>query len=224
MYHGEAMNAMELIHRVTAAWHQPPSEDTTAQRVLEAAARQLELFGIQRTTMEDVARRAGVSRVTIYRHFATKDVLVEAVVLQEVRSFLDELRAFVEDQTTDEERIIEGFAFTATRLRDHTLLRRLLEGEPELFLPQLTTGAGPLVALARSLIVDYAARRMPHLPTEDVEVGAEVGVRLMISLILTPESVVDLDDPERLRALARRFLPYALLEPPRPSGRTPRRR
>src|SRR5258708_39573373 len=117
------MNALELINRVHGAWHKAPVDDTTAARVLEAAAKQLELFGIQRTTMDDVARRAGVSRVTIYRHFENKDVLVEAVVLDEVRRFLDELGAFLEEFDDDADRAVEGFVFTVTRLRRHTLLR-----------------------------------------------------------------------------------------------------
>lgn len=204
------MDATDLLQRLAGAWRADPVDDTTARRVLEAAARQLELFGIQRTTMDDVARRAGVSRVTIYRHYATKDALVEAVVLQEVRTFLDALGAHLERFPDDEDRVVEAFAFTAAGLRAHTLLRRLLDGEPELFLPQLTTGAAPLIAMARELIVDYATRRFPDLPPEDAALGAELGIRLMISLVLTPDGVVDLDDGERLRELARRFLPAAL--------------
>ena len=218
------MNANELLHRIVDGWHQAPdpSTDTTARRVLDAAVRQLELFGIQRTTMDDVARRAGVSRVTIYRHFENKDVLVEAVVMDQVRRFLDDLGRYLDGFDSDVDRAVEGFVFTVSKLRAHTLLRRLLEGEPELFLPQLTTGAAPLIAMARTLVVQYAESRMPHVPPDDLAMGAEVGIRLMISLVLTPESVVELDDPDRMRALAKRFVPFALLEPPR-KARQPRR-
>lgn len=213
------MDAADLLHRLAGAVGvvggvgapaAPPVDEGRARSILEAAARQLELFGIQRTTMDDVARRAGVSRVTIYRHYATKDALVEAVVLHEVRTFLDRLGTHLEQFDSDEDRMVEGFAFSVTELRGHTLMRRLLEGEPELFLPQLTTGAGPLIAMARTLIVDYAARRFPDLPPDDAALGAEIGIRLMISLVLTPEGVVDLHDGDRLRELARRFLPAAL--------------
>lgn len=207
------MDALQLLSRVHGALRTPPPEDTTAQRVLDAAARRLELFGIQRTTMEDVARQAGVSRVTIYRHFATKEALVEAVVLEQVRRFLDDLGHLVDSLPTDAERIVEGVAFTVTTLRRHPLLQRLLQGEPELFLPQLTTGAAPLIAYARGLIVDYARPRLLGIPEEDLAVGAEVGIRLVLSLVLTPEGPVDLDDPERLRELARRYAgPFLLLD------------
>ena len=200
------MNATELLHRIRDAWHTAPNDDVTARRVLDAAARQLELFGIQRTTMEDVARRAGVSRVTVYRHYANKDDLVEAVVLREVRRFLDQLRTFIEQYDTDEDRVVEGFAFVASTLRSHTLLQRLVEGEPELFLPQLTTGAGPLIAFARTLIVDYSRERIRGLSDAELTVAAEIGIRLTLSLVLTPDSAIDLDDADGLRRMAARYI------------------
>src|SRR5689334_10459591 len=52
-------------------------DDETDRRLLDAAHDQFCLLGIRRSTMEDVARRAGVSRVTVYRRFTNKDRLVE---------------------------------------------------------------------------------------------------------------------------------------------------
>jgi AcrR family transcriptional regulator len=185
--------------------------DATASRILDAARRQIELFGIRRTTMEDIARRSGISRVTVYRHFPTKDRLVEAVVLREVHRFLAELGALLDQFDSEEDRIIEGFVFTVGALRQHSLLQRLLHGEPELFLPQLTIEAGPILALARTLIVDYVKRRGWSLLSDDeLSFAAETGVRLALSLVLTPDSFLDLDDPDRLRKLARHYLaPFA---------------
>jgi AcrR family transcriptional regulator len=156
--------------------------------------------------MEDVARRAGVSRVTVYRHFPTKDRLVEALVFREVQRFLTDLGALMDSLGNDEERMVEGFVFTVRTLRRHTLLQRLLEAEPELFLPQLTTGAGPLISFARSLIVDYLRERFDGVSEDELAIAAEVGVRLTLSLVLTPETIVDLDDIEGLRRLAHRYI------------------
>lgn len=199
------MNALDLLDRFRGGAQKAPSEDSTAARIIDAARDQLELFGIQRTTMDDVARRAGVSRVTVYRHFENKDVLVDAVIMREVRRFLRELGEFADNFDDDEEQIVEAFGFIVTTLRNNRLVQRLLVGEPELFIPQLTTNAGPLIALARSMIVEYTKQRMPDVPEADLAVAAEVGIRLTISLLLTPDSVVDLDDPEQLRAVSARL-------------------
>jgi AcrR family transcriptional regulator len=201
------MNALDMLTRAYASRDlDPAGDDATARRILDAARKQLELFGIQRTTMEDVARRSGVSRVTVYRHFPTKERLLEAVILHEVQRFLAQLGALMDTIDGDEQRIIEGFVFTVRTLRRHPLLQRLLEGEPELFLPQLTTGAGPLIGFARSLIVDYTRRRTTGLNDNELAVAAEVGIRLTLSLILTPESGIDLDDTDGLRRFAARYV------------------
>lgn len=201
------MDTIELVARAFRRRHDSAADlDTTATRVVAAATRQLELFGIQRTTMEDVARRAGVSRVTVYRHFPTKDHLVEAVVFREVQRFLADLGALVDSLDSDEERMVEGFVFTVRTLGRHTLLQRLLEAEPELILPQLTTGAGPLIAFARSLVVDYLRERFDGVPERELAVAAEIGIRLTLSYVLTPETVVDIDDIEGLRRLARHYV------------------
>ena len=49
---------------------------STREKILEAAGRCLERFGIQKTTLADVAEEAGVARVTVYRQFADRDALV----------------------------------------------------------------------------------------------------------------------------------------------------
>ena len=51
--------------------------DETTARILDAACEEIALVGIKRTSMEDVARRAGVSRVTVYRHAGDWSWLVE---------------------------------------------------------------------------------------------------------------------------------------------------
>ena len=55
-------------------------------RLLDAAHEQSSRMGIRRSTMEGVARQVGISRITAYRRFATKDALIERVSsLQAIR-------------------------------------------------------------------------------------------------------------------------------------------
>lgn len=48
---------------------------STREKILEAAERCLERFGIQKTTLADVAEEAGVARMTVYRQFADREAL-----------------------------------------------------------------------------------------------------------------------------------------------------
>ncbi|ROO86001.1 TetR family transcriptional regulator [Actinocorallia herbida] len=196
-----------LLHRVRTA---PPLVDGTAQRVLEAALRQAEDFGVRRFTVDDVARRCGLSRVTIYRYFPKKDALLDALLMSEMRSFLTKADAVVAAQATPEARLVEGLLFCLDFLRSHRLLNRLLRTEPEFILPHLTTRAEPAIAEARAWISDQvraevAAGRLT-VPDRDIDTFAELVVRLVISFTLTPETAIPLDDPAARRRLVDLYL------------------
>src|SRR5688500_16659891 len=74
-------------------------DDEVSARLLDAAYEQFCRMGVKRSTMTDVARLAGVSRITVYRRFATKDQLVEQVVRREFRRYFDR---FIENIRTAE--------------------------------------------------------------------------------------------------------------------------
>jgi len=178
------------------------------EKILEAALSQFEDFGLRRTTIEDIARRAGISRVTIYRHFENKEALVEAVILREARAFFDRLDKTVERFDTTDERLVEGFAFALAGAKEHVLLNRLLRTEPETFLPYLTIEGAPLLAAARAFVADGLGREIEEgrLPPLDVEVAAELLVRLVLSFLLTPESAAPLATETDARRFAHRYL------------------
>lgn len=190
--------------------------DEIIERILDAALSRFERFGVRRTTMEEVARAADVARVTIYRRFASKDALAEAVILREARRFFDALDSAVGRRDTLEERVVESFAFTLGYLRRHVLFNRLVATEPESIVPHLTTQGEPVIGTAARLVADRLGVevREGRLPPLDVEVVSELIVRLVLSFILTPASAARLDDPAKIRRFARRYLVALLTAPP----------
>lgn len=62
-----------------------------AAAIVDAAARCFARWGIPRTRVEDIAAEVGIARPHIYRHFASKDAIVHAVVLREIRLHHDRL-------------------------------------------------------------------------------------------------------------------------------------
>ncbi len=186
--------------------------DLTAERILEGALHQFEEFGLRRTTMEDVAGRAGVSRVTIYRRFSGKDALVEAVILDQAQRFFQDLDGAVTTCRGTDELLAEGFAFALGHMRAHVLINRLLSTEPESLLIHLTREAGPVVGAARGFLAERLGRKLDSRVVRpiDVEIGAEMLVRLVLSFLLTPSTVAELETPEDARRFARRYLAPAL--------------
>jgi AcrR family transcriptional regulator len=207
----------DLLRRALAS---DAPDDETASRILTAAFDQAEDFGLRRFTMDDVARRVGVSRVTIYRYFPKKDQLINALLMRELRRFLTKLDAVIEAESTSEAKLSEGLLFCLAFLRAHRVLNRLLRTEPELILPYLTTKADTVVAAARGWIArlirgEVAAGRIA-LPEQDIEMLAELLVRTVISLVITPETVLPVDSPEGQRRLVELYVKplVAAVRPP----------
>ena len=183
-------------------------QEGTRERILTAALEQCAETGLRRTTVEDIARRAGVARVTVYRHFANRDEIVEAVLLGEIGSFFSELDRAVERYPTAEERLVEGFVFALDFLQDHALLHRLLRTEPETVLPYLALNS-PTIAFAREAVKQRAAdpELDRSLPDRAVEAVAELVVRLVHSLVLNPATALDAGSSrDTARAAADRWL------------------
>ncbi|MEU4420427.1 TetR family transcriptional regulator [Actinoplanes sp. NPDC024001] len=184
-------------------------DDPVRERILTAAAEQFRLVGIRRSSMDDVARRAGVSRITVYRRFAGKTALVEQLLLGELRAYVARFRAAVAAQTTAADRLVEGFVAALQAARDNRLVGGLLAADPDVLVPLLTTEGGAVLGAVREFLADrlreeQAAGDIPA--SVDTRMVAEVVARLALSFFVTPDSHLDLDDPGQVRAFARRTL------------------
>ena len=179
--------------------------DVTTERILDAALEQFEVAGIRRSTVEAVAQRAGVSRVTVYRRFPRKESLVNAVAAREASRMIAAADEHITAITDAETRTVEGFVFLLQRLRDHQLTRRLIAIEPESVLSSLTVDAGPVLELATRYVAQQIRRGQEEgaFPAYDAEPVAELLVRFGHSVVLTPRAVVDFDDTEAVREFAR---------------------
>jgi AcrR family transcriptional regulator len=187
-----------------------PDEITT--RILSASLEQAELVGMRRTTMEDVARRSGVGRATLYRRFPTKATLIDAVVLSEARRFLAGSALARSRGTTLEDRMVYGTVFTVTFLREHRLLKKLLRTEPETILPSLTVDAGAIIDFATDYSVAWLRTDLygttTTTPTQErhLRTVAELQTRLTLSFIVTPHTSINLATIDDTRAYVRDYL------------------
>lgn len=184
-------------------------EDATSARILDAALERFELFGVRRTTMDDVASAAGIGRATLYRRFAGRDEIVRATILREMARFIatvDEAGAETDDPR---DQLVEGFVTILRSARTHPVLARLLDTEPDVILPFLTVENAPLLALCRDYLTELIAgwREAGHV-ADDVEpqLLAELLVRLSQSLLVTPRGAIDADDQDALRHVAGAYL------------------
>lgn len=199
-----------LLERAyTDAVEQVGDSDELRARILDAAYEQFCRMGIRRSTMEDVARRAGVSRITVYRRFATKDALVEHVVRREFRRYFDQFLIDIEQARTPADRVVLGFVSSLRAIRSNPLIGGLIAAEPDLLVPSMINDGGQTLATVRQFVAGQLRReqRAGHVPDGlDVDLVAELMVRVSASFLAIPSQVVDLDDDEQLAGVARRFL------------------
>jgi AcrR family transcriptional regulator len=164
--------------------------DPTGAKILDAAARVLADFGFKRATVELVAKYAGVSHMTVYRRWSTKNELLRAAALRELSAVLDGAFSCTGRSESFREQVLGAFADTVWSVQHHPLMRRELDTDRDALLPLMATGSG---AVMESVLPQISARLL-HLATdsdvvvEDPDALADVFVRLAHSLLVVERS------------------------------------
>jgi AcrR family transcriptional regulator len=184
------------------------TSDPTSDRIVEAAMQTMLSFGIRRTTMEAIAKRAGVSHMTVYRRWPTRNELLLAVVMREAQNVFTAVDNDIALLVDLDDKLIAGFTGIYWYIHTHPLLGRTLETDPESVLPTLTNGAGPALEMATTYLCAQITRACQE---QDIIVAdpyglAETFVRLTHSLLLTPRSREPLTTKAKAQDYARRYI------------------
>jgi AcrR family transcriptional regulator len=110
------------------------SGDATTGAILDATRAAILDFGVRRTTLTDVARRAGISRMTVYRRYPSVDAVLRDLMTREFGALITEFHAD-EPGGTARDHMVGRLTRVARGLRDHPLMRKVMEAEPELLMP-----------------------------------------------------------------------------------------
>jgi AcrR family transcriptional regulator len=108
---------------------------------LDAARDNILAVGWRRTTLTDIARRAGVSRMTIYRRWPDMQALLADLLVREWSGLIDDALLAVDAPQT-RHAIVQGVTGTVTALRANPVFMRIVEVDPELLLPYLLERRG----------------------------------------------------------------------------------
>ncbi len=174
-------------------------------RIVDGALGCLARQGIAKTTVDDIARAACLSRATVYRTFPKgKEGILAAVVETEVARLFSFLAVAMGEATDLEDVLVAGMVESARRLRSHGALTYLLVHEPGAVLPYLTFRELDRVLLvAGDLAAPFFAR---WLEPEQASRAAEWAVRIVMAYCSNPSPHADLTDPADTRALVRSFV------------------
>jgi len=134
--------------RASTATEAAGADREIPEPILAATKATVLAVGVRRTTLTDVARRAGVSRMTLYRLVPDVTTLVLTVMTREFAALLDAAEAGSSRCRSARARIVATTVEVARRLPDEPLFRRVLDVDPELLLPYLTDRIGATQRLA----------------------------------------------------------------------------
>ncbi|MEU5115533.1 TetR/AcrR family transcriptional regulator [Streptomyces longwoodensis] len=110
--------------------------------VLDAVRDCVLAVGVRRTTLADVARRAGVSRMTLYRRWPDLRTLVGDLMTREWIAVATGAMPDAAPGTGTRARIVDGLVAGVGAFRAHPLFRKIVDVDPELLLPYVLDRRG----------------------------------------------------------------------------------
>ena len=185
-----------------------PAADHTTEAILDAAVVEFERHGFRRVALDDVARRARVSRTTIYRRFSNKDELIAAVIERENAMLFADIASELKQAGPQSNIYVEAFTHAIVKFRRHRVLDRMIRDEPALVLELAEQHYGAaIVRMAEALRVIFPEGFAERIGEQAVNELADTILRYAAMVLLLP-SGQPLESADDIRAFAtRHFLP-----------------
>ena len=102
-------------------------DDIVRAEILKAAERVFQKWGLNKTTMEDVAREAGKGKSTLYYYYQSKEEIFDTVVIVEFEKILQRAKELAQETETAKERlikyIVESINEMKSRISTYTIIR-----------------------------------------------------------------------------------------------------
>jgi AcrR family transcriptional regulator len=160
--------------------------DGTESAILDAAAECVLAFGMRRTSLSDVARRAGVSRPTVYRRWPDRRALVADLMTRELGAVFAAAAAEPPGAAGPvRERAVAQFLIAAAALRSHPLLTKIIEVDPELLQPYIFDRLGASQRMALGFITERI-----RAGQRDGSVRAGDETAMSVTVLLSIQSLV----------------------------------
>jgi AcrR family transcriptional regulator len=185
-----------------------PEPDPTTEAILDAAVVEFEQHGFRRVALDDVARRAKISRTTIYRRFGNKDELIAAVIERENVALFADIANELKQAGPQSNYYVEAFTLAILKFRRHRVLDRMIRDEPALVLELAGRHHGAaILRMAEALRVIFPAGFADRIGEQAVNEFADTILRYAAMVLLLP-SAHPLDSADDIRAFAtQHFLP-----------------
>jgi AcrR family transcriptional regulator len=193
-------------------------EDETTEAILSSARAAVLDFGVRRTTLSDVARRAGVSRMTVYNRFGDLHDLMRALMTLEFGSLLERV-AVAADGENARARLVAALVLIGRQLPANPLFRKVRAAEPELLSPYVLERLGGTQRVGLELIERSIAEGQADGSIRAGKLRALAAIVLLIeqSFVFSAPTIPGATRTELLAQLQTAL--HGALAPPDPLGR-----
>ena len=183
--------------------------------ILRAAERCIQRHGIRKTTMDDIAREAKISRPSVYRYFTDREDLLLALMNDHSRAATEKARRFIDQYPSVEEGLVEGLIYLAEHGHRDEFTRFLASMDDSEFGRRVasTDAFATLTGEFWDPFLDAAEKRgdlRPGLDRHEVHVWLG-NVGLILMSILEREEI---PNPAAMRNLVRQFVVPAFVNVP----------
>jgi AcrR family transcriptional regulator len=177
---------------------------------------------LRRATVADVAKRSGLSRMTLYRQYGDSAAVFRALLTRELTQ-VEAATAEAEALPSVRERLVEATVGSVRRIIAHPLMHRILEVDPELLLPLVVERVGSSQRVAQSHLRDLLVAGMAEgsIRTVDPDVATHVLTLAVQSFVFSARVTEAESDPEAVFRELRHLLDAYLQPPPVPPGTPP---
>lgn len=168
----------------------------THDLIVESAFACFGTQGLQKATIVDIAKRAGVSRSTIYEYFSDKPAIIEACAEHASERFYREMSKAMDRGGSLEDKLCAAAVFVTQARRvissekyfDEDAISLLLTKDAAVLLRECVEFFAPHLSAAR--LTGEVRKDL------DIEAAGEWFARILFSLFSTPSSTLDMDDPD----------------------------
>ena len=197
----------------TAAVPEDTKSKPVRERLLDAAEGCLGQFGPQKTSMEDVARAAGMSRATVYRYFENRDALLLGVASRQASDLAGEAIQYLGNFNTISDWLVEGLLFTLREIPQRPVFASLVTSLDSSAASKLLLGSTGMIQIGVNVLRPmFATAKEQNLLRDDVNIDMLIEwlLRVLWTYLNAPSQVAT--DEEGMRKLFRMMLIPAVLK------------